>query len=229
MLLLAFDTAGPYCAVALARGSRYDVEILAQSSERIVRGHAERIVPMIEAALEQTRVRFGEFDRIAVTTGPGSFTGVRVGVATARGLGLAIGIPVVGVGSLEALALDATQSHRHGTVVALLDGRRGEIYAFAQDIASGEILQEAAVFRSGDLAERLASFAEPLILTGAGAALAAGALKESGVEIIGAAEAPEIASVAEIGLRSGSAGPPVPHYLRGADAKPQTGWAVARA
>jgi tRNA threonylcarbamoyl adenosine modification protein YeaZ len=114
MLLLAFDTAGPQCAVALARGDQDSFEILAGATERIVRGHAERLMPMIEAALDQSGLSFGDIDRIAVTIGPGSFTGVRVGVAAGRGLGLALGIPVLGIGTLHALAAMAVESHRYG-------------------------------------------------------------------------------------------------------------------
>ena len=106
MLLLAIDTAGPDCAVALARSGAGGAEILVRASERIGRGHAERLMPMIEAALRRSAsVDFADLDRIAVTTGPGSFTGVRVGIAAARGLALALDIPAVGVGSLDGARL----------------------------------------------------------------------------------------------------------------------------
>jgi tRNA threonylcarbamoyl adenosine modification protein YeaZ len=230
MLLLAFDTAGPQCAVALARGDQDSFEILAGETERMVRGHAERLVPMIEAALDQSGLAFGDIERIAVTIGPGSFTGVRVGVAAGRGLGLALGIPVLGIGTLHALAAMAVESHRYGTAVAVLEARREEIYALVQDVASGRLLQGPAVGRVHELAGSLAALPKPLILTGAGAPLLAAALDEPELEMIRTAEAPEIASVAALGFRAAPGGPPpVPLYLRGADAKPQTGKALERA
>ena len=127
MLLLAIDTAGPDCGVALARLRGGDAEILVSASERIGRGHAERLMPMIEAALDAAQVTFAELTRIAVTTGPGSFTGVRIGIAAARGLALALDIPAVGVGSLEALAYPAVRAGGDGTVRCLhrCQARRG--------------------------------------------------------------------------------------------------------
>ena len=86
-------------------------------------------MPMIEATLSKAGVAFDDLDRIAVTTGPGSFTGVRVGVAAARGLALALDIPAVGIGSLEALASPLVRTARNGTVVAALDAKRGEVFA----------------------------------------------------------------------------------------------------
>ena len=228
MLLLAFDTAGPQCAVALASGRPDSFEILV-GAERLLRGHAERLMPMIETALEQSGLVFEDVERIAVTTGPGSFTGVRVGVAAARGLGLALAIPVVGIGSLDALACAAVESHGCGTAVAVLNARRDEVYALVQDIASARVLRGPAVFRVEELAGALASCPRPLILTGAGAPLLFSVLDEPGLEVIGTADAPEMANVAALGFRAAAGGSPLPLYLRGADAKPQTGKALAHA
>src|SRR6266404_2143129 len=110
MLLLAIDTAGPDCAVALARSGADGGKILVRTSERIGRGRAERLMPMIESALAEAGADFADLDRVAVTTGPGSFTGVRVGIAAARGLALALDIPAVGVRSLDALAFPIARS-----------------------------------------------------------------------------------------------------------------------
>ena len=228
MLVLAFDTAGSNCAVALAQGESADPEILVRKSERLERGHAERLMPMIEAALAQAGKGFAEISRITVTTGPGSFTGVRVGVAAARALGLALAVPVTGVGSLEALALQAAASRSEGTVVALLDAKRGEIYAFARDIASGAVLMHPAAIRPADLAARLESASRPWVLTGSAAPLLRPVCEEPGCSVFGAADAPDIACVVALGARAGTGGKPAPLYLRGADAKPQAGKAVAR-
>lgn len=226
-MLLAFDTAGPLCAVALARPSGDGVDILAAAEERLGRGHAERLMPMIEAALGEANVRFGDLTRIAVTVGPGSFTGVRAGVAAARGLALALGIRAVGVGSLEALAYAVRRAHRTGTVVATFDARRGEVYAHIEDIVSARALAGPAAFNPAALAARLADVSRPLMLTGSGAPLLAPLLPTAEVVLVGAADHPDIADVAALGLSGDASHAPVPLYARAADAKPQLG-AVAR-
>ena len=228
MLLLAIDTAGPACAVAIARAGDGGPRILARIEERIGRGHAERLMPMIESALAEARKSFDDLDRIAVTVGPGSFTGVRVGVAAARGLALALDIPAVGIGSLAAIAFSVTRAHDKGTVVAALDAKRGEVYALAQDLSSGAVSIEATSIPTGDLALRLEPLARPLVLVGAGAAIVASVIGPAGASIFGEADVPDIADVAALGFLADPASPPVPLYARGADAKPQADKALAR-
>lgn len=229
MLLLAIDTAGPNCAVALARADGSGADVLYRIEERIGRGHAERLIAMVDAALGSAGLSYPDLDRIAVTTGPGSFTGVRIGVAAARGLALALGVPAIGIGSLAALAFPAIRSRDAGTVIAALDARRGEIYALARDLATGSLLLDVAAAPPEDLAKELAQATRPLVLTGAGAPLLAPHLSDNDVEMAEAAEAPDIADVAILGLRAEPGRPPVPLYARGADAKPQSAKAVARA
>jgi tRNA threonylcarbamoyl adenosine modification protein YeaZ len=229
MLLLALDTAGPDCAAALVRFGYGDEPTLAvRTVERIGRGHAERLMPVVEATLAEGGASYGDLDRIAVTTGPGSFTGIRVGVAAARGLALALDIPATGVGSLEALIFGVARSRRTGTAVAVLDARRGEVYARARDIASDAAVLEPKAARVGDVATELAAATEPLILTGSGAPLLVDALDGRAFEIVGTRESPDIADVAALALRDHASTPPVPFYVRGADAKPQAYKAVAR-
>jgi tRNA threonylcarbamoyl adenosine modification protein YeaZ len=204
------------------------MNVLARASEHLGRGHAERLFPMIAGALDEAGATFQDLDRIAVTTGPGSFTGVRVGVAGARALALALKVPAVGVGTLEALAVSAMQARSEGTVVSVLDARRGEIYALAQDAASGTVLIGPVAASAEAIAARLTVAARPLILVGAGAPLLQAALGDVAVEIASLAECPDISDVARLGMRSDPATPPLPTYARGADAKPQVGSAVAR-
>lgn len=102
MIVLGIETTLDACSVAIVR----DDETLAHLHEPMTRGQAERLAPMAREAIEQAGVSFDQLDRIAATTGPGSFTGVRVGLSFARALALAIGKPCIGVSTLEALALE---------------------------------------------------------------------------------------------------------------------------
>src|SRR5262245_21656154 len=109
MYILAFDTCFDAVSVAVAHGQAAGARMLAEASELRRSGHAERLLPMIAAAMHQAGIGFQDLDRIAVTQGPGTFTGVRTGIATARALALASGCPAVGVGTLSAIAFAAHQ------------------------------------------------------------------------------------------------------------------------
>lgn len=114
MIVLALDTALDGCAVALADGA----QIRAHLNEQMERGQAERLAPMVREAVSAAGAVFSDIERIAVTTGPGSFTGVRVGLSFARALALALGKPCLGVSTLEALAL---QEGEEGLRAALIE------------------------------------------------------------------------------------------------------------
>jgi tRNA threonylcarbamoyl adenosine modification protein YeaZ len=101
MRLLAIDTALAACAAAVLETGR---DILASESLPMVRGHAEALIPLVARVMKRAETAFGELDRLVVTTGPGSFTGVRVGLAAARGFGIARDLPVVGVSTLAVYA-----------------------------------------------------------------------------------------------------------------------------
>lgn len=98
-LTLAFDTSGPYVSAALLRDDR----VCAQHCEAMARGQAERLVPLLEQTLQDAGISWNDLDRIGVGIGPGNFTGIRISVACARGLALALNIPAIGVSSFEAV------------------------------------------------------------------------------------------------------------------------------
>jgi tRNA threonylcarbamoyladenosine biosynthesis protein TsaB len=132
MTILGFDTATPATAVALwdpARGLA--LEARDDPAPAAKPGHTARLLELIVDLLEQGGVGWSELERIAVGIGPGTFTGLRIGIATARGLALARGTALVGISTLESLAHEAARATGASTVLAVLDARRGEAFAAA--------------------------------------------------------------------------------------------------
>lgn len=195
--LLAIDTAAPRLQLALLRGASVDVSI-----DEIAQGHAEILFDRIAALLARHATAYPDLTRIAVTTGPGSFTGLRIGLSAARGLALALDIPVVGVPSLTAISLAAPAGK---PIAVLLDARRGEAY-FQCFAAPG------------------APVAEPHLVP----LDAARRLVPPGINVI---ESPfcDIAALARHAAGLGPQDfPPEASYVRSADAKPQAGARIAR-
>ena len=217
MNLLAFDTTLAGCSVAIRSGGR----LAARRFERIGRGHAEALLPMIEAARAEAGLDYRDFDALAVTLGPGTFTGVRVGLAAARALRLALDIPVVGLGTLHVLAGGGAAAAGAGRrIAAAVDARRSEAYfqAFAPGLAP---LGEPEILLLADIAGRLRR--EPALVVGSGAPLLP---PLPGVRIAEGNAAPDaavLAALAEEFAGSGDAddGPPRPIYVRAPDARPR--------
>jgi tRNA threonylcarbamoyl adenosine modification protein YeaZ len=200
----------------------------------MARGHAEELFAMIEAVMAEAGCDFSSLSKIAVTLGPGSFTGVRAGLAAARGFALAAGLPIVGANSLEVMAQGCLRrlgphERSHGFAV-VHDARREECYAQAFD-PGGQALAEPGLFRIGDVTETLPPRMNVLVGTGAIAAVAAAAAKGAADDLAARLPdlLPEAADLARIAvLRPPSPQPPAPIYLRPADAKPQTDKSLAR-
>lgn len=212
MILLALDTCLDACSVAVWAEGR----VLAARSEPMRRAHQERLAVMAQATMAQAGAAFSTLDRIGVTVGPGSFTGLRVGLAFAKGLGVALDRPVVGVGALEALGLDAGD----GFVAAVIDARRDQIYLQAFD--GGQALMAPDVLSLETAAARLAELwsGGPAALVGPGAALLAGVLPQA---TLTERAAPDPAIVALLASRAQPPFPPPrPLYLRAPDARLST-------
>ncbi len=126
MLILAIDTALDACAAGVL-----DTEagkLIAQESQAMKRGHAEALMPLIARVIKESGIAFASLDRIAVTTGPGSFTGLRVGLSAARGIGLAANKPVVGLTTLTAYAAPVVSQNAEQPVISAIDARHDHVY-----------------------------------------------------------------------------------------------------
>lgn len=123
MIILAIDTSQKACSVALCRGDT----LIGQQSEMLGRGHAERLLPMIDELLSAHDIKYPDLDRLAVITGPGAYTGVRIGVAAARGLALADKIPCLGFTALEVAMAD--DEVPEGVILSTVAGRGDTIFA----------------------------------------------------------------------------------------------------
>jgi tRNA threonylcarbamoyladenosine biosynthesis protein TsaB len=179
--ILAFDTATRATSVALDGGGRRsrseDLELRDDPPAGVRPRHTTRLMPLIVEALEATGTDWSELDRVAVGVGPGTFTGLRIGVATARALARARRIPLVAVSTLESLALNAVggdppygQPDRPEAVVSVLDARRGEVFAAAWELAEPRRrLLAPGACTPGDLAERINKLAVPVLAIGEGA------------------------------------------------------------
>ena len=225
MIILAIDTALGAVAACV-----YDAEGgSVVSAERIFleRGHAEALVPLLDRVVSQVDGGFDSIARVVVTTGPGSFTGIRVGVAGARAVGLARGIEVVGISTLAAFAAPLLGSGG-ARVASVIDARHGNVCFECFD-AGGAVVHEAALLRAGEAAERLGDAVT--LLAGSGANLVAIEAWSQcrKAELRGEFVSPDIAFVARLGAVADPAeAPPSPFYLKGADVTLASG-SLARA
>jgi N6-L-threonylcarbamoyladenine synthase len=220
MIVLALDTAGVDCAAAVydSGGDR----VLAEITETIGKGHAEHLIALIDRVLEKAGIDLKTVERIAVTIGPGSFTGIRVGVAAARGFALALGIPAVGVTTLAVIAAAHGDQAAGRPILVAMDAKRGEVYLqmFGGDrVSRGE--PEAMLVED---AQALAATFNGLIV-GSAVPLLRGDIADAADTV---ANMFPIAAVARLGASVAAGDKPKPLYLRGPDAKPQLGFAVAR-
>ena len=211
MKILAVDTALGACSVALLE----DGKTLAHIFEPMDRGHAERLAPMVDEAMTAARTDFAVLDRLAVTTGPGTFTGQRVGLAFMRGLRLALKRPLTGITTLEAIAAAAMAQTAKSKAAVIHDARREEAYLLLQQDQT--VVLQPAVMPFQDALDRIAGFG-PCAVPGTGAGAA--------VEKLGPAFAlsdvrqPDALWVARLAAqRLAPEDAPGPLYLRAPDAK----------
>jgi tRNA threonylcarbamoyl adenosine modification protein YeaZ len=217
--ILAIDTALNACSACVL--SSDGPEPLARETLELERGHAEALLPLVERVVSQTDGQFTRLGRVAVTIGPGSYTGLRVGIAAARAIGLAAGVPVVGVTTLSALIAAFVQSDKRRLLAAAIDARHGQVY-FQLVAPGGRTVIPPSLMGIREAVRLVGS--GPVTVIGSGAPAVAAEALAVGVDALAppGPAAPEIAWVARLGL---AADPeqalPKPLYLRGPDAKPQ--------
>jgi tRNA threonylcarbamoyladenosine biosynthesis protein TsaB len=231
MNVLGLDTCFPALSVAVGREIGTPGARIVAATEPMATGHAERLLPLIADLLAQSDLAIADIDRIAVTAGPGSFTGTRIGIAAARAMKLASDIPIVTFTSLEAIALSPSITIDSGDdLVVAIDAHRGEAYAQLFNAATRAAITPPRIIAMTELASL--SRGQPILAVGTAAEAVAAAITQAGgkarakpgmmfpdmaAAILGAAtRAPALAAVE-------------PLYLRPPDAKPQDGKSLARA
>jgi tRNA threonylcarbamoyl adenosine modification protein YeaZ len=219
MHVLAIDTALEACAAAVFdTGS---ATILASETIAMARGHAEALMPLIARVMDCARLEFADLDRIAVTVGPGSFTGLRTGIAAARGIALAAGRAAVGLSTLAAFAAPHVGTADTRAIVSVIDARNGHVYLQIFS-STGRTLVAPRIVSIGEAVQL--ALARPGRLVGSAAQLLAAAWPETAEPPteVKAEAAPDIAWVARLGAaaRAGES-PPKPLYLRPPDARSQ--------
>jgi tRNA threonylcarbamoyladenosine biosynthesis protein TsaB len=225
--ILAIDTALGACSVCVSVDGQ--PEPLVEESQQMTTGQAEAIMPMIERVMSEIEGGFSSLDRVAVSIGPGSFTGLRIGISAARAIGLAAGIPVVGVSTLSAYAAPQINTEEPGVIAIGIDARHGSLFFQAFTSAGRSIILPRVI--TVKEASRLVG-SGPVRIAGSGAPALAVETMSLGIKatIVDMNPAPTIAWVARLGLAADPATALAkPLYLRPPGATPQVGKSVPRA
>jgi tRNA threonylcarbamoyladenosine biosynthesis protein TsaB len=220
MRVLAIDTALAACSAAVL-DTEHSGGVLASDSLSMARGHAEALMPIIYHVMQRSELTFSDIDRVAVTTGPGSFTGLRVGISAARGIALAADKPAVGVSTLTAYAAPLLADDDTTPVIAAIDARHDHVYLQVFGIG-GRVLIAPRLAPLSDAA-RAASDTPSRIIGSAAQSVASRLPRGAALPLqVDVRAAPDIIWVARMGavLPEGQS-PPKPQYLRAPDAQPQ--------
>jgi tRNA threonylcarbamoyladenosine biosynthesis protein TsaB len=218
MLILAIDTALDACQAAVLDTA--SGQLVARESQGMKRGHAEALMPLVGRVMQQAAIPFSALERIAVTTGPGSFTGLRVGISAARGIALAAGKPALGVTTLSAYAAAVVSQNQSTPVISAIDARHDHVYV--QVVAGdGSGLVRPQVIPV-DEALAFSAFGPPQLIGNAATLLAQRWPNDAPKPVaVHAQAAPDIAWVAWLGAAAEPEGAPArPFYLRNVDARP---------
>ena len=227
MRILAIDTALEACAAAVLDTERGGM--LAHESIAMARGHAEALMPLIARVMDASGASFDALDRIAVTVGPGSFTGLRVGIAAARGFALSTGKPAIGLTTLAAFAAPLIADDDTLPVVAAIDARHEHVYLQVFGPGGRTLVPPRVASLRDALRAATSSRGARLVGTGASLLAAAWPTSERPPRSVEQRGAPDIDWIAHLGAAAPEdAGPPKPLYLKPPDAQPQEAALIAR-
>jgi tRNA threonylcarbamoyladenosine biosynthesis protein TsaB len=220
MLILAIDTALDACSAGVLDTA--SGQMIAQESQAMKRGHAEALMPLIARVIGTSGISFARLDRVAVTTGPGSFTGLRVGLSAARGIALAADRPVVGLTTLTAYAAPLVSVNGEHPIITAIDARHDQVYFQVVSGNGSPLIQPCVV--PIEKALGASRFGAPHLVGNAAALLGRHWPTEAAPPVtIDAQPAPDIAWVAWLGAAvDPDTARARPFYLRAPDAKPAT-------
>ena len=241
MNILAMDTCFGACSVAVGPAAQGSAQAFQSAFEVRQTGHAEVLMPMIDVVMSRAGLAFADLQRIAVTTGPGSFTGMRIGIAAARAIGLTLSIPVIGIPTLDVMAHDvwtsstdqtASGSPTIGPLLIAVDARKNQVYTQLYDANRASVSQPAVLtyFEAAKLAGE-----QSVTICGNGASLVAAERNRLGLptavkfDDLQPSAVPLAMIAAAIDATALAQYPARPFYLRPPDAKPQDGKTLVRA
>ena len=219
MRILAIDTALGACSACVLDSS--NPAPLAIEQTAMERGHAEALMPMIERVMAKVEGGFSSLDRVAVTIGPGSYTGLRVGISAARAIALAAGIPAIGISTLAASAAPFIGREGGRVVAAAVDAKHGQVWFQAMN-AQGKQLVSVRQVNHRDAARAIG--AGPVSLVGSAALAVANEAWAIGLDalVVDDAKAPDVTWVARLGMIADpDSAPPRPLYLKAPETTPQ--------
>ncbi|MEI5667914.1 tRNA (adenosine(37)-N6)-threonylcarbamoyltransferase complex dimerization subunit type 1 TsaB [Bosea sp. CCNWLW174] len=219
MRILAIDTALGACSACVLDAG--DPAPLAIEQTAMERGHAEALMPMIERVMAKVEGGFSSLDRVAVTIGPGSYTGLRVGISAARAIAFAAGIPAIGISTLAASAAPFIGREGGRVVAAAVDAKHGQVWFQAMN-AQGKQLVSVRQVNHRDAARAIG--AGPVSLVGSAALAVANEAWAIGLDalVVDDAKAPDVIWVARLGMIADpESAPPRPLYLKAPETTPQ--------
>ena len=219
MRILAIDTALGACSACVFDASEPEPVAIEQTA--MERGHAEALMPMIERVMAKVEGGFSSLDRVAVTIGPGSYTGLRVGISPARAIALAAGIPAIGISTLAASAAPFIGREGGRVVAAAVDAKHGQVWFQAMN-AQGKQLVSVRQVNHRDAARAIG--AGPVSLVGSAALAVANEAWAIGLDalVVDDAKAPDVTWVARLGMIADpESAPPRPLYLKAPETTPQ--------